>query len=157
LSDCDFDTQDTFAICRGKHLIHQIEELNCTKKCLPVQLGNFKHLTKDIKDICTSEEDHNCNALSWNSDNTVRTDQGKCIKPCHRSQYKAEILESKTVMYQNNTFAIAFKYKNNRISVHEEVLLFDFWTMIGTVGGSLGLFIGFSYFNCGVALLDRFL
>jgi hypothetical protein len=63
----------------------------------------------------------------------------------------------KETVEQNNTFAITFKYQNNRITVHEEILLFDFWTMLGTVGGSLGLFIGFSYFDFGVALLDRFL
>jgi hypothetical protein len=155
MRDCDFETQDTIAICKGKHFIHQIEALkNCPKKCVPVQLTNFKHLTKDIKDICTSIEDHNCNTKA-----KANNPQGKCIPPCDRSQYKAVIQETKSVLldYQNNTFAIQFNYQNNRITVHEEVLLFDFWTMVGTVGGSLGLFIGFSYFDFGVALLDRFL
>jgi hypothetical protein len=74
----------------------------------------------------------------------------------HNNQYKAQIQELKQVYIKNNTFGIQFMYQNNKITVNEEVLLFNFWTMIGTVGGSLGLFIGFSYFDFGVALLDRF-
>jgi hypothetical protein len=148
MTDCDFETQDTFAIYLGKRTIHQIEELNCTRKCLPVQMSNFKHLTNVITDICTNIEDNNCN--------TINTAKGKWVPPCHILQYIAQNSELKNI-FKNNTFGIQFKYQNHRISVHKEVLLFDFWTMLGTVGGSLGLFIGFSYFDFGVALLDRFL
>jgi hypothetical protein len=78
LKDCDFETRETLAICQGKLDIHQMEALNCSKKCVPVQWSNFNYLTKDIKEICTSE-DHNCHLKIFSV-------EGKCVQACHRSQ-----------------------------------------------------------------------
>ena len=36
--------------------------------------------------------------------------------------------------------------EGEEITVHEEYVVYDFNGIVGTVGGSLGLFVGFSYF-----------
>ena len=43
------------------------------------------------------------------------------------------------------------------IEFHDEFLVFDWPTFIGTAGGSLGLFIGFSYTGFMGLLLDYFI
>ena len=43
------------------------------------------------------------------------------------------------------------------IEFHDEFLVFDWPTFIGTAGGSLGLFIGFSYTGFMGLLLDNFI
>ena len=41
--------------------------------------------------------------------------------------------------------------------IHDEFLVFDWSTFIGTAGGSIGLFIGFSYSGFMGQLLDYFM
>ena len=43
---------------------------------------------------------------------------------------------------------------SNKSNVYEEVLIFDFIGLVGSIGGSLGLFIGFSFFGYVTLLLD---
>ena len=45
-------------------------------------------------------------------------------------------------------------YKTKKVRVTEEVLLYDFNTIVGTVGGSLGLFLGFSCYGVIQMLVD---
>ena len=42
---------------------------------------------------------------------------------------------------------IAVYYKNMEIDITEEVLLFDFSAIVAAVGGSMGLFLGFSCYS----------
>ena len=48
-------------------------------------------------------------------------------------------------------------YQSTDITVIEEVLLFDFAAIVAAVGGSLGLFIGFSFLDVFKAFIDKLL
>ena len=45
-------------------------------------------------------------------------------------------------------------YLSDRESLLEEYLIFDFASILVAIGGSLGLFLGFSLFQSGSQLLD---
>lgn len=47
-------------------------------------------------------------------------------------------------------------YSNTDITLTEEVLLFDFAAILSAVGGSLGLFIGFSFLDILKATIKKF-
>ena len=47
-----------------------------------------------------------------------------------------------------------FSFASKSINVHEEVLIFDETGLVGSIGGSLGLFIGFSFFGSIVTFLN---
>ena len=49
---------------------------------------------------------------------------------------------------------ITFKYASNKINVYEEVLLFDETSLVGSLGGSLGLFVGFSFFGYAMPIME---
>ena len=51
-----------------------------------------------------------------------------------------------------NLFLRVF-YGSGTILRYEEVTIYDFSTILAAVGGSLGLFLGFSCFQCGKALI----
>ena len=51
-----------------------------------------------------------------------------------------------------NLFLRVF-YGSGTILQYEEVKIYDFSTILAAVGGSLGLFLGFSCFQCGLALI----
>ena len=52
----------------------------------------------------------------------------------------------------NVQFSIFFT--SNNVDVFEEILIVDEISLIGSLGGSLGLFIGFSFFGYITTLLD---
>ena len=49
------------------------------------------------------------------------------------------------------------KYSTMNVQIYEEYEVQDVYSFIGTVGGSLGLFIGFSYTGFVGDLLDYFI
>ncbi len=69
-----------------------------------------------------------------------------CLKSCVQSKYTGS---QKTLLDQElppgSLAAIELDYIFGKMDVFDEVLLFDFSSFVGNVGGSLGLFIGFSY------------
>ena len=46
------------------------------------------------------------------------------------------------------------RFTSNKRNVYEEVLIFDYLGLVGSTGGSLGLFIGFSFFGYVTPILD---
>ena len=47
-----------------------------------------------------------------------------------------------------------FKYASNKINVYEETLIFDDVSLVGSLGGSLGLFVGFSFFGYAMPIME---
>ena len=43
---------------------------------------------------------------------------------------------------------------SNKSNIFEEVLIIDFIGLVGSIGGSLGLFVGFSFFGYVTPILD---
>ena len=52
---------------------------------------------------------------------------------------------------------MAIRYNSMDVETQDEVLIQESYNFIGTVGGSLGLFIGFSYTGFVGQILDYFI
>ena len=52
------------------------------------------------------------------------------------------------------TIFMIFKYASNKRNVYEETLMFDDTSLVGSLGGSLGLFVGFSFFGYAMPIVD---
>ena len=50
--------------------------------------------------------------------------------------------------YNNGFMGAWFWLEGPKIKVEEEYAVYSFSGIVGTVGGSLGLFIGFSFLDC---------
>ena len=83
----------------------------------------------------------------------------KCPKPCKQTTYKDSNLFSAEPMYlQTGKNKAYFEFFTKKIrNVEKEVLVYDTFDMIGTVGGSLGLFLGFSFFDVISKCLENFI
>ena len=74
----------------------------------------------------------------------------KCPKPCSILEYsgKLDYWAPKYDHYQqyNDTITIHLRFQSPEvITIYEEYLIYDFNGMLGSIGGTLGLFVGFSF------------
>ena len=58
---------------------------------------------------------------------------------------------------KSNEILMGIVFYSMDVNYHNEVLMQEVYDFIGTVGGSLGLFIGFSYTGCLGKILDHFI
>ena len=129
----------------------------CPVKCLPIQMKGFQYANKSatIED-CTQLEDEICNGGPYIAKQMEHAYQ-KCLKPCKETTYKDSVAKLVEPMYLKEGKNIAFFeiFMSNVQKVEKEVLVYDTNDMIGTIGGSLGLFLGFSFFDVICKCLDN--
>ena len=64
-------------------------------------------------------------------------------KPCTKLQYRLEIKD--TTKYTHTTYSVLFSVETDTVAVKEEYVIYDMLQLIGAIGGTLGLCIGFSF------------
>ena len=65
-----------------------------------------------------------------------------CFLPCTYKEYKVAAREKKDF----GKFQLLLSYSSTKVTVLKEFYLYDFRTLVSDFGGSLGLFVGFSFF-----------
>jgi hypothetical protein len=79
----------------------------------------------------------------------------KCKTPCTETTFMTTM---KALPHDLKEYAILYLYyQTNEVDLHEEYLIFDFSSILTAVGGSLGLFLGFSFFQCGNLIMQNML
>ena len=86
-----------------------------------------------------------------------------CLQPKQFKQYsvaritKDEFATDETEFVTGNdsmSILMKFKYASNKINVYEETLMIDDTSLVGSLGGSLGLFVGFSFFGYAMPIME---
>ena len=67
-----------------------------------------------------------------------------CQESCTKTSYQMDFRADPSQLGNINNSHVFLLYDQTDINVREEVLLFDFGAILAAVGGSLGLFLGFS-------------
>ena len=118
--------------------------------CNYVFLSNFRS-------YCLQEEE--LLKLVANQENIFLSMQ-ECLQQKEFNQYSAKI-ESVNVKYDaklhtnsSKNIHLSFIAASKTKKVYEEVLIFDEIGLIGTLGGSLGLFVGFSFLGFITPLVE---
>ena len=88
-----------------------------------------------------------------------------CLRQRKYTQYSAKVERIKVKFnpkpYTNSSKNLHFNFSpaSNKRNVYEEILIFDEIGLVGTIGGSLGLFVGFSFLGfinpCMETLIDK--
>ena len=81
-----------------------------------------------------------------------------CSKACTTFQYTGEMNAQFTGFTNDSKEAYIgywFNYEDE-VEVFEEYLIYEITSVIGSIGGTLGLFIGFSFFDMSTKLINIF-
>ena len=134
---------------------------NCTKKCLPTPLKLLRSKTGNIPKCETYEEE----LCAFDASNFFLQYVFDTEKACTTLEYSGptslrdlEWLEKNLDGFYwvpNNTFILSIIFaRPGVVTVEEEFLVYDLVTMVGSVGGTLGMFIGFSFTNMITIFID---
>ena len=136
--------------CLELELMDQVEK-NCSQKCSPIHTKNIS-IWK-----CEDEEIQYC-AENIFSENVIYGGlKSNCKKPCEIEQYIEDWkLWAENISFPNSNpneesklwFWLWYQFEHDQdVIVYEEYLIYDTINMIGSLGGTLGIFIGFSFSN----------
>ena len=77
-------------------------------------------------------------------------------KPCTLLQYKVRNYQEDFQMgYDARLTSFAIAFDSPHVSVKEEYLIYDMVAMVSAIGGTLGLFVGFSFSEMASSILKR--
>ena len=130
----------------------------CPIKCVPIQMKGFHYVNKSTSLInCPKLEDEICNSgpKVWKK---LNFEFQNCLDPCKRMTYKDSQLDWYEPIYlkkQGDNIAPFELVMNRRRKIIGEVLVYDTIDVIGATGGSLGLFLGFSFFDVISKCMDN--
>ena len=105
---------------------------------------------------CAELEDEICIG-GPNVFNALINEFAKCQSPCKMITYKDSQLELREPMHMKTGQTLAnFELVMNSIrKIEKQALVYDTNDVIGAIGGSLGLFLGFSFFDVISKCLDN--
>ena len=78
-----------------------------------------------------------------NADADSITNRTGCLMPCNYKEYKFVESNPNPLSIPSS---VSFWAASSKTQIEEEVLLYPFTSLIAEFGGSLGLFLGFSFF-----------
>ena len=76
------------------------------------------------------------------------------MKPENTMIYKTRPIPFESMIGQDKV-QMEFTFASDEIIIQEETLMIDACSYIGSVGGSLGLFLGFSFFTFLSSIVDQ--
>ena len=109
-------------------------------KCLPISLTTIKKLGN------IPEEFPLCQKIIRKYWPIIRRQRKKCKNPCHVVEY---VGRSQEPIDENgiDTLNLIISFVSDEVKIQEEYLIYSEVDLIGIIGGNLGLFVGFSFFE----------
>ena len=129
----------------------------CPIKCIPIQMKGFNYVNRSIAlPNCAKLEDEICNGGPKIGTELI-AEFPKCPNPCKIVTYKDSQLELRepSFLKTGQTLANFELTMNNIRKIEKQALVYDTNDAIGAIGGSLGLFLGFSFFDVISKFLDN--
>ena len=154
---CDRETAPKSYYDCFAQLISNDNSTNCTKNCISTRIvQGYLPLMNDLSMLknCTSFEE-----LCAEKDPTaikLHYNNSQCSKPCDITQFTAN-LEYPDYGFEKNaqSLNVIIMYQSSDIKVFEEYPIYDLSGMLGSIGGSLGVCVGFSIFDVLSRIVDK--
>ena len=128
-------------------------------KCLPKKAFSIQFENYPVKEWneCNTTSEYYKSMIEMDTCGKQKTVHNECPTPCAQEAYKGQS-QLVTGYFEDHSRQIIIMISVSMEKDHyEEVLIQDGWNFIGTVGGSLSLFIGVTYTGLVFQLLDYLL
>lgn len=145
------------------------EQSGCSTFCVPVQYSSFVNST-DLP-TCQSLDEHLCangqifhyiNHQTTKICNSMNSNSKKYYKGLH--YFRSELGVDRNSVSLNKELAkvkkvlrIEWKFASNMRTIHEEKLVYEGKYLIAWLGGSLSIFIGLSFFDICIQIINLFI
>ena len=151
IKDC---SDVAFARCFAKRIVES-SDFNCSKKCIPIYAQSvMENIDHDIPQ-CSNDDEEYC-MVGIKSYKNYEKLKSKCLKQCKNKDAILDIYRvyTKPVFYIGNVqLELYVRVAPEKVSI-KEYLIYDGIGMFGSIGGSLGLFVGFSLFDSLCMVLE---
>ena len=129
---------------------------SCPRKCVPSTLPLMNSI-KEWKNIpeCNSWEEFLCMAYNVIYLFHVESQPHKAICPkyCNQLEYTGNV-QADLNAYEFT--GVGWTHSLSSVTnVNEEYLVYDFSSLVGSVGGTIGIFVGFSVFDLVLLIIDN--
>ena len=116
------------------------QNVNCPKKCFPI----FYNFMDYLGEPCQSIEETRCMY-----DSLVLSHKGRyqCLSLQNISTFEADAYTGSRHPTNKTKLNFIFYFAKHSLEISEETLVVSTESLIGSIGGSLGLFLGFSFFS----------
>ena len=141
-----YTKEHSFMECMLEHQMDCFKSGNQSCKCIleNTHKTHFKLISTELN-VCTNDEEYKCGLLEMFSCYSNKRVTEGCPLPCEAEEYQGQKMYYNQISVDSNSMVMEMKYSAMNAEIHEEYQVQDIYNFIGTVGGSLGLFIGFSY------------
>ena len=112
--------------------------------CLPIQLKTIQDLSKiQVKKESCPQFWSKQIMKYWQK--LMVYSYRKCLKPCNILEYQGST--ENTDKIRPGKIQISLSLSTDEVKVQEEYLIYNEVDLVGIIGGTMGLFIGFSFFD----------
>ena len=161
IKNCDLNDSPYYK-CLTKNVELAIQASNCSKKCKPMLVKSYfdTYFTNDgaIPD-CSDLKEEKCifDVLTAKFSSILPL----CKEQCQNLEYSGQITETVQVMTNfphdiGQRVDLSLQSTSLYRTIIEEYKIYDEVALIGSIGGSLGLFLGFSFYGVLSDVLDHF-
>ena len=152
--------EDSYTKCQLKNLIKCFVKIGPSMNCTCVPKNTFWSILElypiNIWDECKTNMEYSRCGVTMDTCSYNLT--SNCQPACEKVEYTGQLIEFHGYQYPNeNEMALQITFNTMDTEIHTEVLQFDLANFIGNVGGSFGLFIGFSLTGFVGQVLDYFI
>ena len=136
-------SHESFDECLVKRIVNT-NFTNCPKKCNPMTFTLPSSEEYDKIPLCEGKEQLCANNLTVHVFRNTTTQI--CPKLCNIVQYSGKLIM--VYNHKQGPYNYSFRYRfapPHTEKIFEEYLIYDIVSMVGSVGGNLGMWIGFSF------------
>ena len=134
-------------------LYMELVKNNCQKSCKNIVLPQMF----DSIPYCNNEKDVKCAWSQYGKSNNKFLASNSYYGKCNIIEYAGRIEFDVKKEDFNRTSVVEYNFKQpETMTVQTEFLVYDMTTLIGSIGGTLGMCIGFSFMNVVSWILEQF-
>ena len=148
--------KEPFYHCYGSEILHH-NFTKCPKKCLPHTLPSDIIPNDEVPFCETDSKEMKCSKEIALEVRTKSVDSGKCIdKACKPIKYKGVITHEEIVEEPLHSRSFAYYFMPPVYVLNfDEYIIVDIFELLGSIGGTWGILVGFSILGLTSFLLEK--